>query len=101
MLKAIDEAASFVRSRTKVQPAVGVVLGSGLGNVVDAVEVESEIPYAQIPGGKASTVWGHAGKMTLGRVGNVPVVVLSGRMHFYEGHEMPEVMHLSRVIGRL
>jgi purine-nucleoside phosphorylase len=101
MLKAIDEAVAFVRSRTKIQPAVGVILGSGLGNVVDSIEVESEIPYAQIPGGKASTVVGHSGKMTLGHTGGVPVVVMSGRMHFYEGHEMPEVMHLSRVIGRL
>jgi purine-nucleoside phosphorylase len=101
MLKAIDEAVSVIRSRSKLQPAVGVILGSGLGNVVDAVKVETEIPYGDIPGGKASTVWGHAGKMTLGHVEDVPVIVLSGRMHFYEGYEMPEVMHLSRVIGRL
>jgi purine-nucleoside phosphorylase len=101
MLKAIDEAVSFIRSRSRLQPEVGVILGSGLGNVVDAVEVETEIGYAEIPGGKASTVMGHKGKMTLGHANGVPVVVLSGRMHFYEGHEMPEVMHLSRVIGRL
>ena len=101
MLKAIDEAVSLVRSRTRVSPSVGVILGSGLGNVVDAVEVDAEIPYADIPGAKASTVVGHQGKMTIGRAGDVPVVILSGRMHFYEGHEMPEVMHLSRVIARL
>jgi purine-nucleoside phosphorylase len=101
MLKAIDEAVAFVRSRTKIQPAVGVILGSGLDIAVDAVEVETEIPYAEIPGGKASTVLGHKGKMLLGHAGGVPVVVLSGRMHYYEGHGMPEVMHLSRVIGRL
>jgi purine-nucleoside phosphorylase len=101
MLKPIEEAVAYVRSRTKISPTIGVVLGSGLGNVTEAVETEAEIPYAQIPGGKASTVLGHSGKMTLGRVGDVPVVILSGRMHFYEGHEMPEVMHLSRVIGRL
>ena len=101
MLKPIEEAARYVRSRTKISPTIGVVLGSGLGNVTEAVEVEAEIPYAEIPGGKASTVLGHSGKMTLGRVGDVQVVILSGRMHFYEGHEMPEVMHLARVIGRL
>ena len=101
MIQKIDEAVSYVRSRTKLQPRVGVILGSGLGNVVDAIKVESEISYADIPGGKASTVVGHSGKMILGHAGNTPVVVLSGRMHFYEGHEMPEVMLLARVAGRL
>ena len=101
MIKAIDEAVAFVRSRTRIQPQAGVVLGSGLGSVVDAIEVETEIPYAEIPGGKAATVWGHQGKMILGRVGKLPVVVLGGRMHYYEGYDMQEVMLLSRVIGRL
>lgn len=101
MLEAIDKAVAQVRTRSKLQPTVGVVLGSGLGNVVQAIDVETEIPYADIPGAKASTVLGHSGKMILGRVGNVPVVVLSGRMHFYEGYEMREVTLLARVIGRL
>jgi purine-nucleoside phosphorylase len=101
MIQAIDEAVSFVRSRTKLQPQVGVVLGSGLGNVVDALDVEATIPYNEIPGGAASTVWGHSGKMILGRAGKVPVVVLAGRMHFYEGHDMRAVVHLARVAGRL
>jgi purine-nucleoside phosphorylase len=101
MFDAIDKAVAHVRTRTKLQPQVGVVLGSGLGNVVNAIEVEAEIPYGDIPGAKAATVVGHQGKMILGRVGPVTVVVLSGRMHFYEGYEMSEVMLLSRVIGRL
>ena len=101
MIQKIDEAVSFVRSRSSLKPRVGVILGSGLGNVVDAIDVEAEISYGDIPGAKASTVVGHAGKMILGRVGKTPVVALAGRMHFYEGHEMPEVMLLSRVIGRL
>jgi len=101
MIQKIDEAVSFVRSRSSLKPRVGVVLGSGLGNVIDAIDVDTEIPYATIPGAKASTVVGHAGKMILGRVGKTPVVALAGRMHFYEGHEMPEVMLLARVVGRL
>src|SRR5437868_999955 len=101
MIQKIDEAVSFVRSRSSLKPRVGVVLGSGLGNVIDAIDVDTEIPYATIPGAKASTVVGHAGKMILGRVGKTPVVALAGRMHFYEGHEMPEVMLLARVAGRL
>ncbi|HVS32364.1 MAG TPA: purine-nucleoside phosphorylase [Thermoanaerobaculia bacterium] len=101
MLENIDRAVAYVKSITKISPSAGVVLGSGLGNVLDAIDVGAEIPYAEIPGGKASTVVGHQGKMTLGHAGGVPVVVLSGRLHYYEGHEMPEVMHLARVIGRL
>src|SRR5204863_3529052 len=95
MIQAIDEAVAFVRSKSKLQPSVGVVLGSGLGNVVDALDVETTVPYNEIPGGAASTVWGHSGKMILGRAGKLPVVVLAGRMHYYEGHDMRAVVHLA------
>src|SRR3982751_2652054 len=98
MIQPINDAVAFIRSKTKVVPQVGVVLGSGLGSVVDAVKVDTAIPYGEIPGGKAATVIGHSGQMLLGHVGKVPVVMLSGRMHFYEGYEMNEVMLLSRVI---
>ena len=101
MLESVDAAVSFIRSRTSIQPAVGVILGSGLGNVVEAIDAEVSIPYSEIPGARASTVLGHQGKLIVGRAGNVPVVVLQGRVHFYEGHEMNEVMFLARVIGRL
>ncbi|HEX7680340.1 MAG TPA: purine-nucleoside phosphorylase [Thermoanaerobaculia bacterium] len=101
MIKAIDEAVRFVRSKTSIQPHVGVILGSGLGNVVDALEIETAIPYSEIPGAKASTVVGHQGRMIVARVNQTPVVVMQGRIHFYEGHAMSEVMFLSRVIGRL
>jgi len=101
-VQAIDEAVAYIRSRSQLVPRVGIVLGSGLGNVVDSIEAEETIPYADIPGAKASTVWGHSGKLILGHTASkVPVAVLSGRMHFYEGHEMPEVMLLSRVVARL
>ena len=101
MLKAIDDAVKFVRGRTKIAPTAGVILGSGLGNVVDALDVDVAIPYSEIPGAKASTVVGHQGRMILGHAGSIPVVVMQGRVHFYEGYEMEEVMFLSRVIGRL
>lgn len=101
MLDTIDKAVALIRSRTKIQPRAGVVLGSGLGNVMSSVEVDTEIPYGEIPGAKASTVVGHAGKMILGRVGPLPVAILSGRMHFYEGYEMSEVVLLARIVGRL
>jgi purine-nucleoside phosphorylase len=101
MIQSIDTAVSFIRSRTKLQPQIGVILGSGLGNVVDAIDVETSIPYSEIPGAKASTVMGHQGRMIIGHAGKVPVVVMQGRVHFYEGYEMNEVTFLARVLGRL
>jgi purine-nucleoside phosphorylase len=101
MLQTINEAVSAIRAKSKLEPKVGIVLGSGLGNVVDAIEAESTIAYGDIPGAKGSTVAGHSGKMILGRAGKVPVVVLSGRMHFYEGHAMVSVVHLARVAAKL
>lgn len=101
MIEKIDEAVRYIRGRSTLQPEVGVILGSGLGDVVDAVEIETAIPYADIPGAKASTVLGHQGRMIFGRANGRRVVVMQGRVHFYEGYEMGEVMFLSRVIGRL
>lgn len=100
-INAINDAVAFIRSKSSLQPEVGVILGSGLGNVVDAIEIETSIPYGEIPGARASTVAGHQGRMILGRTNGVPVVVMQGRVHFYEGYEMPEVMFLTRVVGRL
>jgi purine-nucleoside phosphorylase len=105
MIDSIDAAAAYVRSKTSLQPEAGVILGSGLGDVVDAVEIEASIPYGEIPGAKASTVMGHQGRMIFGRAkglsGGRPVVLMQGRVHFYEGYEMGEVMFLTRVLGRL
>jgi purine-nucleoside phosphorylase len=101
MIQHIDAAVAFVRSRTALQPRLGVILGSGLGDVVDAIDIETAIPYGDIPGAKASTVLGHSGRMIFGYARGLPVVVMQGRVHFYEGYEMAEVMFLSRVIGRL
>jgi len=101
MIEKIDEAVRYIRGRSALQPEVGVILGSGLGDVVDAVEIETAIPYSEIPGAKASTVLGHQGRMIFGHANGRRVVVMQGRVHFYEGYEMHEVMFLSRVIGRL
>ncbi|MBV9495506.1 MAG: purine-nucleoside phosphorylase, partial [Acidobacteria bacterium] len=101
MIESIDKAVAAVRSRTSLSPKVAVVLGSGLGNVVTGIDVETEIPYGEIPGAKASGVAGHSGRMILGKIGELPVVVLSGRVHYYEGHDMSDVMLLARVVGRM
>jgi purine-nucleoside phosphorylase len=101
MIDAINQAVAYIRSKSSIQPEVGLILGSGLGNVVDAIETEASIPYSEIPGAKASTVLGHQGRLILGRANGLPVAVMQGRVHFYEGYEMAEVMFLARVLGRL
>ncbi|HVR37796.1 MAG TPA: purine-nucleoside phosphorylase [Thermoanaerobaculia bacterium] len=100
-ISAINEAVIFIRSKSSIVPEVGLILGSGLGHVVDAIEIETAIPYGEIPGARASTVLGHQGRLILGHAGKLPVAVMQGRVHFYEGYEMSEVMFLARVLGRL
>ncbi len=101
MMNSINEAVAFIRTKSALTPQVGVILGSGLGDVVDAIEVEVAIPYAEIPGARASNVMGHQGRLILGHANGQPVVVMQGRVHFYEGYAMDEVMFLARVLGRL
>lgn len=101
MIQALDQAVSFIRSKSSIQPLTGVILGSGLGNVVDAIDIDASIPYSEIPGAKASTVVGHQGRLVIGHAHGHPVAAMQGRVHFYEGYEMDEVMFLARVLGRL
>jgi purine-nucleoside phosphorylase len=101
MMVRIDRAVAAIRSRSSIQPEVGIILGSGLGAFADSVKLDTAIPYDEIPHAVASAVTGHAGRMVLGRVAEVPVVVLQGRIHYYEGHEMDEVIFLARVMARL
>lgn len=95
------ETVEFLRARIPVPPVVGVILGSGLGDFAAAVQDRLEIPYAQIPGFPASAVVGHAGMLVAGTLAGVPIVVLSGRIHFYEGHPMSAVVTPARVLGLL
>jgi purine-nucleoside phosphorylase len=101
MIDSLNAAVAYIRSKSTLQPSVGVILGSGLGNVVDAVDIETSIPYGEIPGARASTVLGHQGRLILGHAKGTPIAMMQGRVHFYEGYEMQEVMFLSRVLGRL
>ncbi len=97
----LDEAAAHVRSRSPLRPAVGVVLGSGLGAFADALEERSVLPFAEVPHFPASTVAGHGGALVLGRCAGVPVAVMKGRVHFYEGYSLADVVFPVRVLGRL
>jgi purine-nucleoside phosphorylase len=97
----LSAAAEWLRGRLPHPPLVGVILGSGLGDFADGVDERVTIPYGDIPGFPASAVVGHSGTLVAGTVRGVPTVVLSGRVHYYEGHPMPAVVFPARVLGLL
>lgn len=88
----LERAVASVRASCSSIPAVGVVLGSGLGEFAQHLLEPTVIPYSQIPGMAASTVQGHAGQLVLGRHGTLPLVVMQGRVHLYEGHSPTQVV---------
>src|SRR3954468_3905726 len=85
----------------RLQPRVAVVLGSGLGAFADSLEDAATFPYTEIPGWPASTAVGHAGKLVLGTVEGVPVAVMAGRVHLYEGYTAQQVVFGVRAMKRL
>ena len=91
----------YYRSVTDFVPQVGLILGSGLGGYAKNMRVEQEIPYGDIPGFPVSTVQGHDGKFLLGYIGDVPAVVMKGRVHYYEGYSMEEVVLPVRLMKRM
>ncbi|MBR0173289.1 MAG: purine-nucleoside phosphorylase, partial [Lachnospiraceae bacterium] len=98
----VAKACEAVRKVTDFVPKVALTLGSGLGDYADQIEVKSEIDYADIPDFPVSTVAGHAGRFVFGMVGKVPVVAMKGRVHFYEGYDIREVVmpvNLLRMLG--
>jgi purine-nucleoside phosphorylase len=96
----VAEAAKFLRTKMgKLTPRVGVVLGSGLGAVASRVTEAVVIPYRDIPHFPQSTVEGHAGRIVAGRLGGAPVLVMQGRVHFYEGYTPAQVTFPMRVLG--
>jgi purine-nucleoside phosphorylase len=97
----LDDAIRRIRQETILEPRVGIVLGSGLGGLADAVEERVEIPYAEIPGWPVSTAVGHAGTLVLGTVDGVSVAMMRGRAHLYEGIPADRVVFGVRALGRL
>ena len=94
-------AAAVVQQRLAVAPRIGVVLGSGLGDFATLVEVDAVISYADIPGFPAATVEGHAGRFVFGHLDGVAVMVMQGRVHYYEGYDMADVVMPIRLMRRL
>ncbi len=94
---AFEAAVTAIRARTRVQPIVAIVLGSGLGGLADQVSAAARIPYADIPGWKRSTAPGHAGELVVGTLAGKPVAIMKGRLHYYEGYDMADVTYPVRV----
>src|SRR5687767_3380564 len=100
-IEQIDQAADTVRTRTAYRPRVGLILGSGLNDLADSVQKADIIPYAEIPNWPISTVQGHAGRLVIGELDGQTVLVMQGRIHFYEGYGMSQITLPVRVMQRL
>jgi purine-nucleoside phosphorylase len=96
-----ETAAASVLRRASLRPRVGLVLGSGLGGFADSLTDATRIPYADIPAFPRSTAIGHAGQLVIGKSGGVPVAVMQGRVHLYEGYSAHEAAFPMRVFGRM
>ncbi len=101
MREQIAEAVGAIRERSTLAPEVAIILGTGLGGLADRIEVETEIPYAEIPHFPLSTVESHTGRLLLGRLGGKPVVAMQGRFHRYEGYSLQQVTFPVRVMRAL
>jgi purine-nucleoside phosphorylase len=97
----VNTAAAFLQARTDLRPKIAIVLGSGLGAFAEQLEESTAISFAEIPHFPQSTVPGHGGKLVIGTVSGVPVAVMQGRVHAYEGYSSDEVVFPVRVLGRM
>jgi purine-nucleoside phosphorylase len=94
-------AVGYIRQKVQAKPEIGIILGSGLGDLVEAVEDKVVLPYEEIPAFPVSTVKGHQGNLVFGRLEGRPVVLMQGRFHYYEGHPVSKVVMGARVLGSL
>lgn len=101
MYQRLMQCVETIRRKTDFRPETAIVLGSGLGGYGERVQVEAEISYHEIEGFPVSTVAGHKGRFLFGHVGNTPVVLMQGRVHYYEGYDMEEVVLPIRLMGML
>ncbi|GAB1416465.1 purine-nucleoside phosphorylase [Paludibacter sp.] len=98
MLQKIQETADYLKKLIKTEPKIGIILGTGLGNLVTQLTETTEIPYEKIPNFPISTVEGHSGKLIIGKLGEKDVLAMQGRFHYYEGYDMKQVTFPVRVM---
>lgn len=101
MLEKIKETAAYLRQRGGEMPKLAIILGTGLGNLVDHIENKTYIPYSEIPNFPVSTVQGHSGNLIFGTMGGKRVMAMQGRFHYYEGYDMKTVTFPVRVFREL
>ncbi|HEX6789681.1 MAG TPA: purine-nucleoside phosphorylase [Candidatus Krumholzibacteria bacterium] len=101
LFEKIEEAAAAVRKRAHVTPRFGVILGTGLGDLAEAMTVDATVPYSDIPHFLSSTTAGHKGNFVIGTLGGQPIVTMQGRLHYYEGYSMQDVTFPVRVMRAL
>ena len=101
MEKKIQTCLASIREKTDFKPEVALILGSGLGDYADGIQIETTEDYTEIEGFPVSTVTGHKGRFVFGNVGDVPVVIMQGRVHYYEGYPMSDVVLPTRLMGLL
>ena len=97
----VQEAAEYVRARIGETPRIGLILGSGLGGIAEVIKDKHVIPYGEIPHFVCSTAPGHKGQFVAGRFGGKPVICMQGRLHFYEGHALSDIIFPVRVMKQL
>ena len=101
LLQQLNETATFIKTKYNKQPLIGVVLGSGLGNFINEMQVDLEIDYSELPHFPVSTVIGHSGKLIFGRMADKNIAVMAGRFHYYEGYSTQQVAYPIRVMKML
>lgn len=101
MIEKIKQTADYIRSKAGNVPETAIILGTGLGALVDHITEKKYIPYTEIPNFPVSTVEGHSGNLIFGRLGNRQVIAMQGRFHYYEGYDMKEVTFPVRVMKQL
>lgn len=101
LMQDLQETVAFIRSRYNKEVNIGIILGSGLGNLANDIEAEFEIPYNEIPHFPVSTVQGHKGRLIFGKLNGKGVLVMAGRFHFYEGYTPKQVSYPIRVMRQL
>ena len=101
MIEQIKQTADFIAAKVSTLPKTAIILGTGLGELVNHIEISTSIPYQEIPNFPVSTVEGHSGRLIFGKLGNKEIMAMQGRFHFYEGYDMKQVTFPIRVMKQL